>query len=77
MDTDTCSDGTPIVQCFVNPCENARCPNVPEAECEPNYCGTCAAVFYDEERNDVTEKCRDSGISKSNAYVNYTRTSMQ
>ena len=34
------------VQCFVDPCEVAKCPAYPGAECVPNYCGGCSADFF-------------------------------
>ena len=54
--TNTCSDGTPVVSCFNDPC--GECPNYPNARCEVNYCGGCDAVYYDDRGNNVTDYCR-------------------
>lgn len=49
------------VQCFVNPCDVARCPNFPDATCVPNYCGGCNADFYTPDGNLLTEDdCRSA-----------------
>ena len=36
-----------IVNCLVDPCSVATCPNYPQANCRANYCGGCNAEFYD------------------------------
>ncbi|OQV14515.1 hypothetical protein BV898_11237 [Hypsibius exemplaris] len=52
-----------IVNCFVNPCRFARCPNVPAAICHANYCGGCNAQWFLGIR-DVTPRCGGlTGIS--------------
>jgi hypothetical protein len=42
----TCADGTDPVECLVDPCSVADCPNA--SRCESNYCGGCTAEFYDD-----------------------------
>ncbi|KAL3885493.1 hypothetical protein ACJMK2_025546 [Sinanodonta woodiana] len=42
----SCPDGSHEVQCITNPCEVARCPAYPEANCVANYCQGCNAVFF-------------------------------
>ena len=34
------------VNCFVNPCRFATCPNHPTATCRANYCGGCNAEWF-------------------------------
>jgi len=45
-----------IVKCFSNPCQTAKCPASPKAECRPNYCGGCKAEFWNNNK-EVTSKC--------------------
>ena len=46
------------VECFVNPCLAATCPNYEDAICTPNYCfGECRAEFYLPTGREVTDKC--------------------
>jgi hypothetical protein len=47
----TCADGTPPVNCFVDPCEVAA--SCPEGQCVANYCGGCNAEFFDDTGNQV------------------------
>ena len=54
-----CEDGSPIVDCYVDPCTVSSCPNHREAECRANYCGGCRAWYFDGETN-VTDTCRDT-----------------
>ncbi|CAF1106773.1 unnamed protein product [Adineta ricciae] len=35
-----------MVNCFMDPCGLAKCPNHPEARCRADYCGGCNARFY-------------------------------
>lgn len=41
-----CPPGVPVVQCDGDPCTNATCPSHPNAECRPNYCGSCKAEWF-------------------------------
>lgn len=34
-----------LVNCFVSPCFEAKCPAYPHAKCYDNYCGGCNAIF--------------------------------
>ena len=46
------------VECFVNPCDAASCPNYIDAECTPNYCyRECRAEFFLPNGRNVTDKC--------------------
>jgi hypothetical protein len=49
-----CVNGDPV-QCFVDPCEVASCP---DGTCTANYCGGCHAEFADAEGNAVCQPCR-------------------
>ncbi|KAK3580544.1 hypothetical protein CHS0354_009500 [Potamilus streckersoni] len=42
----TCPDGSPMVRCFVNPCDMTDCPAYPGANCVANYCAGCNADYY-------------------------------
>ncbi|XP_072014296.1 uncharacterized protein [Amphiura filiformis] len=42
-----CPPGVSTFNCFVDPCQTARCPAYPNARCVSNYCGGCNADFYD------------------------------
>ena len=49
----TCADGAPPVNCLVDPCSLAICP---DGTCESNYCGgSCTAEFYDADGDGVCE----------------------
>lgn len=48
-----CPEGVPIVQCLVDPCDDASCEAYPDAECKANYCGGCNAEFFDVNREKV------------------------
>ncbi|CAF1224435.1 unnamed protein product [Rotaria sordida] len=41
-----CPPGQTEVQCFVDPCQVAKCPAYPNAKCVSNYCGGCNALWY-------------------------------
>ena len=41
--TGGCPDGSNPVNCFVNPCQFASCPDVYGATCVADYCGGCNA----------------------------------
>uniref|UniRef100_A0A915JPG5 Uncharacterized protein n=1 Tax=Romanomermis culicivorax TaxID=13658 RepID=A0A915JPG5_ROMCU len=41
------TDGKQPVNCLIDPCLTAKCPNHPDAVCEANYCGGCFADFFD------------------------------
>ncbi|XP_078001190.1 uncharacterized protein LOC144453723 isoform X8 [Glandiceps talaboti] len=43
----TCPPNEPMVECLANPCDGSECPSNADAECRPNYCGSCRAEFYD------------------------------
>ncbi len=51
-----CPDGSFPVDCLVDPCKDAKCPQHPRALCVANFCGDCHAEFFLGKRN-VTEKC--------------------
>ena len=38
-----CANGSPMVNCFVDPCQVASCPS---GTCTANYCGGCNAEFW-------------------------------
>lgn len=42
VESATCPPGVPVVNCFVDPCLNAKCGN--EETCISSYCGSCSAV---------------------------------
>lgn len=42
-----CADGSPVVNCFANPCQVSSC-DVEGAICEADYCGGCNARWYDD-----------------------------
>lgn len=50
-----CADGTQPVNCFVDPCMVASCP---EGECVSNYCGGCTAESYDDFGQMVCKPCK-------------------
>ena len=52
-----CDDDVQSVQCLVNPCDIAQCPNIPNVTCVPSNCGQCSARFYNTSGYDVTYKC--------------------
>jgi hypothetical protein len=39
-----CADGTPMVSCFVDPCQNA--PSCSGGPCVENFCGSCNREYY-------------------------------
>ena len=43
--------------CLVDPCDYAYCPNFPEANCLPDYCGGYSARFYDIFGVEVADRC--------------------
>ena len=52
----SCDPDTERFNCLFNPCDNAYCPNIPDANCLPDYCGGCNARFY-VNSVEVTEEC--------------------
>ena len=55
------------MDCNGNPCDGAACPGYTDAECVPDYCGDCKAVWYS---NGQVVQC--SGIAYYyNAFVCY------
>ncbi|CAF1053928.1 unnamed protein product [Rotaria sp. Silwood1] len=42
----TCPHGRSKVRCKKDPCQGATCPEYPDAECVPNYCGGCYAEWF-------------------------------
>ena len=44
-------------QCFVDPCQYAKCTAYPDATCTSNYCGGCNAVFTNGFSVDITDQC--------------------
>ena len=53
----SCDPDTERFNCLVDPCDNAYCPNLPDANCLPDYCGGCSARFYDTFGVEVTDTC--------------------
>ncbi|XP_065315536.1 kielin/chordin-like protein [Gordionus sp. m RMFG-2023] len=51
-----CPPDKPIVNCLVDPCQFAKCPMNPKADCRSNYCGGCNANFYLNEQKVSCEK---------------------
>ena len=45
------------VNCFVDPCQVASCPNYPRATCISDFCRGCNARFFDTNGNEVTATC--------------------
>lgn len=52
----TCPPDKPRVNCFVDPCQFAKCPAHPNAKCVSDYCGGCNARFFDGGK-EVTDTC--------------------
>ena len=51
------------MRCTFSPCANPTCPNYPNAECRPNYCGEeCTEEYYD---GDVKVDC---GVQAEGVY---------
>ncbi|XP_022088704.1 neurogenic locus notch homolog protein 1-like isoform X2 [Acanthaster planci] len=44
-----CPPGVEMVNCLVDPCDNAQCPADPMARCVSVYCGKCKAVFVNDQ----------------------------
>ncbi|CAD7705350.1 unnamed protein product [Ostreobium quekettii] len=57
--TGPCPNGD-LHHCFVNPCDNAKCPAYPGAKCKADYCGGCFAKFFNG-GVEVTDKCEEQG----------------
>ena len=51
-----CPDGSPPVNCLVNPCKTASCPAVADATCVADYCGGCNARWI-LNGQEVTDQC--------------------
>ena len=51
-----CFDGSPPVNCLVNPCKTASCPAVADATCVADYCGGCNARWI-LNGQEVTDQC--------------------
>ncbi|XP_071954539.1 uncharacterized protein [Antedon mediterranea] len=62
-----CPVDKPQYACFVNPCDNIRCPMNPNAICKPNYCGGCNAVFYNS--NNVPVQCTNCMSATGRMYL--------
>lgn len=45
------------VACIYDPCQTAKCPNIPNAVCLAKKCGQCTAHFYNSSGFDVTDLC--------------------
>jgi hypothetical protein len=52
MACSACPDGSPPVQCLVDPCTVSKC-GVVDATCKADYCGGCFAVWTDPAGNQV------------------------
>ena len=51
------------VQCLIDPCEVASCPNHPKAVCVADYCGGCIARFFDRMTGEeLTDTCKAEGV---------------
>ncbi|XP_070559034.1 uncharacterized protein [Ptychodera flava] len=61
-----CRPGVEIVNCGRDPCDKAKCPKYPNAQCRSNYCGGCNADFYDIYGNKVD--CRLGVSNRDNDY---------
>ena len=57
--TPTCSDGSPIVICDLDPCDSASCPAVPGARCVSTNCSRCSFTFLNQFGADVTRLCNN------------------
>ncbi len=55
-----CPDNIPKMDCSGNPCDGAACPGYVDAECVPDYCGHCRAVWY---LDDEIVQCSGTVIS--------------
>lgn len=55
----TCPPDKPPVNCFVNPCQFAKCPAHPNARCVSDFCGGCNARFF-EDGEEVTDTCGEN-----------------
>ncbi|KAH3859209.1 hypothetical protein DPMN_101925 [Dreissena polymorpha] len=51
----SCPDGSPLVNCFMDPCSGAICYNPPNLTCRANYCGGCNREWYN--RFGVKARC--------------------
>ncbi|XP_006821660.1 uncharacterized protein LOC100371432 [Saccoglossus kowalevskii] len=60
---DVCPYDKPLVQCTVNPCDNAVCHGYANVKCRASYCGGCTAEFYDDLNNKVT--CKSTDVCRS------------
>ena len=54
----TCPPDKPPVNCFVDPCQFAKCPAHPNAKCVSDFCGGCNARFF-EDSEEVTDTCSE------------------
>ncbi|XP_035679107.1 zonadhesin-like isoform X8 [Branchiostoma floridae] len=69
-----CPPGVSHVSCMADPCEVARCPAHPDAQCRANYCGGCNAEFYDNhgsrvDCDEVPSQC-PSGVEVFHCFAN-------
>ncbi len=59
---ETCEQGSPVVRCFMDPCDVASCPQFPDAKCVSNYCGGCNYDFVDSS-GDMVPQCNNGNIN--------------
>lgn len=53
-----CPRGVPSVNCFMDPCNVAKCPGVQNARCVPYYCGGCNVLWYGPSGLIPASRCR-------------------
>ena len=51
-----CPTDKPPVNCFVDPCQFAKCPAHANAKCVSDFCGGCNARFFEDDE-EVTDTC--------------------
>lgn len=59
-----CPNNVTLVNCSSNPCLSATCTNYPNAQCIPEYCGSCRSRYFFEGQ-EVTDVCSKSMIMVS------------
>ena len=57
----TCPPDRPPVNCFVDPCQFAKCPAHTNAECVSDFCGGCNARFF-VDSEEVTDTCGENTL---------------
>ena len=67
----TCEDGTEMVDCFRDPCDDRTCPEFPEARCVSDFCGGCNFRFVTGDGEDVTRQCQRCEFCNGELLGNY------